>query len=100
VSAPASLHGAEDRPLRPKIDLCLRESAIGLVAPKGKRYPSATKATRCGRSPRLGCTVTTSQDHSMLAAMTTVDNMIEGRADKSNIWATNNDEEYHEEKKA
>lgn len=39
------------------------------------------------------------QDHSMLAAMTAVDNIIENRADKSNLWSINTEEEYHEEKK-
>jgi len=38
------------------------------------------------------------QDHSMLTAMTAVDNIIEGRIDKSNIWAVNTEQEYHEEK--
>jgi hypothetical protein len=38
------------------------------------------------------------QDHSMLTAMTAVDNIIEGRTDKSNIWAVNTEGEYHEEK--
>lgn len=37
------------------------------------------------------------QDHSMLTAMTAVDNIIEGRKDKSNIWSINTEEEYHEE---
>jgi protoporphyrinogen oxidase len=36
------------------------------------------------------------QDHSMLTAMTAVDNIIEGRVDKSNIWALNTEMEYHE----
>jgi protoporphyrinogen oxidase len=36
------------------------------------------------------------QDHSMLTAMTAVDNIIEGRLDKSNIWALNTEMEYHE----
>lgn len=36
-------------------------------------------------------------DHSMLAAMTAVDNIIAGRTDKSNIWSVNTEEEYHEE---
>jgi protoporphyrinogen oxidase len=40
------------------------------------------------------------QDHSMLAAMTAVDNIIAGRTDKSNIWAVNTEEDYHEERKA
>ena len=39
------------------------------------------------------------QDHSMLTAMTAVDNIIEGRTDKENIWAVNTEMEYHEEKK-
>jgi protoporphyrinogen oxidase len=36
------------------------------------------------------------QDHSMLTAMTAVDNIISGQMDKSNIWAVNSEEEYHE----
>ncbi len=38
------------------------------------------------------------QDHSMLTAMTGVDNILDGRTDKSNIWDVNAEEEYHEEK--
>ncbi|HEV8632564.1 MAG TPA: NAD(P)/FAD-dependent oxidoreductase [Thermoanaerobaculia bacterium] len=38
------------------------------------------------------------QDHSMLAAMTAVDNMVAGRADKANLWAVNTEEDYHEER--
>jgi len=38
------------------------------------------------------------QDHSMLTAMTAVDNIVEGRTDKSNIWALNSEMEYHESK--
>jgi len=37
-------------------------------------------------------------DHSMLTAMKAVDNIIEGKTDKSNIWNVNTEEEYHEEK--
>lgn len=37
-------------------------------------------------------------DHSMLSAMTAVDNIIDGRADKDNIWSVNTEEEYHEQK--
>jgi len=37
------------------------------------------------------------QDHSMLTAMTAVDNIAAGRTDKSNIWAVNTEQEYHEE---
>jgi protoporphyrinogen oxidase len=39
------------------------------------------------------------QDHSMLTAMTAVDNIIAGRTDKENVWAVNTEMEYHEEKK-
>jgi protoporphyrinogen oxidase len=38
------------------------------------------------------------QDHSMLTAMTAVDNLVAGVTDKSNIWAVNTEEEYHEAK--
>lgn len=38
------------------------------------------------------------QDHSMLTAMTAVDNIISGRKDKTNIWEVNAEQEYHEEK--
>ena len=38
------------------------------------------------------------QDHSMLTAMVCVDNIVEGRKDKENVWAVNTEEEYHEEK--
>lgn len=36
------------------------------------------------------------QDHSMLTAMTAVDNILTGRLDKSNIWAVNTENDYHE----
>lgn len=39
------------------------------------------------------------QDHSMLAAMTAVDNIVAGKTDTSNLWAINTEEEYHEQKK-
>jgi len=38
------------------------------------------------------------QDHSMLTAMTAVDNIIAGRTDKKNLWALNTEMEYHEDK--
>jgi protoporphyrinogen oxidase len=38
------------------------------------------------------------QDHSMLTAMTAVDNLIAGIATKDNIWEINTEMEYHEEK--
>lgn len=36
------------------------------------------------------------QDHSMLTAMTAVDNIVTGRTDKSNVWAVNTERQYHE----
>lgn len=39
------------------------------------------------------------QDHSMLTAMLAVDNISEGRTDKSNLWEVNLEMVYHEEKK-
>jgi protoporphyrinogen oxidase len=38
------------------------------------------------------------QDHSMLTAMTAVENIIHGVRSKANIWAINTETEYHEEK--
>ncbi len=38
------------------------------------------------------------QDHSMLTAMTAVDNIAAGIIDKSNLWEVNTEMEYHEEK--
>ena len=38
------------------------------------------------------------QDHSMLTAMMAVDNIIEGRTDKTNLWEVNLEMVYHEEK--
>jgi hypothetical protein len=37
-------------------------------------------------------------DHSMLTAMTAVDNIVSNRKDKKNIWDVNTEQEYHEEK--
>ena len=40
------------------------------------------------------------QDHSMLAAMTAVDNIIAGTDSRENLWSLNTEEEHHEERKA
>jgi len=40
------------------------------------------------------------QDHSMLTAMTAVENIVNGVVTKSNIWSINTEMEYHEEKGA
>jgi protoporphyrinogen oxidase len=38
------------------------------------------------------------QDHSMLTAMTAVDNILQSFVTKDNLWAINTETEYHEEK--
>ena len=38
------------------------------------------------------------QDHSMLTAMTVVENIATGKTTKTNIWDINTEQEYHEEK--
>lgn len=38
-------------------------------------------------------------DHSMATAFEAVRNIVSGRADKSNIWQVNTEQEYHEERK-
>ena len=38
------------------------------------------------------------QDHSMLSAITAVENIISGDTNKQNIWDINTEEEYHESK--
>ncbi len=40
------------------------------------------------------------QDHSMLTAMMAVENIIEGKVDKTNLWEVNTEMDYHEESKA
>ncbi|MGQ9503872.1 MAG: NAD(P)/FAD-dependent oxidoreductase [Thermogutta sp.] len=36
------------------------------------------------------------QDHSMLTAMTAVDNIVAGKTEKANIWEVNTEQDYHE----
>ena len=38
-------------------------------------------------------------DHSMLTAMEAVDNIVNGKQDKDNVWNVNTETDYHEEKK-
>lgn len=40
------------------------------------------------------------QDHSMLTAMVSVDNIVNGIKTKENIWDVNTEQEYHEEKQS
>jgi protoporphyrinogen oxidase len=39
------------------------------------------------------------QDHSMLTAMVSVDNIIAGAGESTNVWELNTEQDYHEEKK-
>ncbi|MGO8719955.1 MAG: NAD(P)/FAD-dependent oxidoreductase [Acidobacteriaceae bacterium] len=39
------------------------------------------------------------QDHSMLTAMAAAENIVNNVRDKSNLWAVNTEQEYHEEKR-
>lgn len=39
------------------------------------------------------------QDHSMLTAIAAVDNIINGKTGKDNLWEINTDEDFHEDKK-
>lgn len=39
------------------------------------------------------------QDHSMLTAMTAVDNILAGVSEKASLWKINTEQDYHEEKK-
>ncbi len=38
------------------------------------------------------------QDHSMLTAMRAVENIVQGKTDKNNIWSINTEQDYHEQK--
>jgi hypothetical protein len=38
-------------------------------------------------------------DHSMMTAMIAVDNIINNQKDRSNIWAVNMEQDFHEESK-
>lgn len=40
------------------------------------------------------------QDHSMLCAMVAVDNIVDGKGDKKDLWLVNAEQEYHEEKRS
>jgi len=40
------------------------------------------------------------QDHSMLTAMQAVENVVQGKTDKENIWSINTEQDYHEQKAA
>jgi hypothetical protein len=39
-------------------------------------------------------------DHSMLTAMAAVQNIVQGNDDKTNIWAINTEDQYHEDESA
>lgn len=96
-----------------KIGIIMKEDVIdGLVIRMPKTYPAyfgtyaqfdeiisyTSKFTNLFLIGRNGMHKYNNQDHSMLTAMTSVDNIIAGITDKSNIWAVNTEQEYHEEK--
>lgn len=95
-----------------KIGIIRREDVVdGLVIRMPKTYPAyfgtygdferiirwADSFPNLFLVGRNGMHKYNNQDHSMLTAMTAVDNIIAGRTDKSNIWAVNTEQEYHEE---
>jgi protoporphyrinogen oxidase len=40
------------------------------------------------------------QDHSMLTAMQAVENVVQGKAGREDIWSINTEQDYHEQKAA
>ncbi len=84
----------------------------GVIIRERKTYPSYTGAyerfdevrayldtlTNLFPIGRNGMHRYNNQDHSMLAAITAVDNILANRTDKSNLWSVNAEQEYHEEK--
>jgi len=57
------------------------------------------KFENCFLVGRNGMHKYNNQDHSMLTAMTAVENIVNGITSKDNIWAINTEMEYHEESK-
>jgi thioredoxin reductase len=62
----------------------------------GAGPPGLTAAIELQR--RTGMHKYNNQDHSMLTAMTAVENIVSGVTTKDNIWAINTETEYHEQK--
>lgn len=96
-----------------KIDIINKEDVIdSTIIRVPKTYPSyfgayknfgkvrdfADKIENLFLIGRNGMHKYNNQDHSMLTAMVSVDNIIKGRKSKNNIWEINVEKEYHEEK--
>lgn len=97
-----------------KIDLIDKNDVIdGIVLKQEKAYPAyfgtynrfgelkdyINKFENLFLVGRNGMHKYNNMDHSMLTAMTAVDNIVENIKTKDNLWAVNTEEEYHEEKK-
>lgn len=95
-----------------KIGLALEEDFLdGVVVRMPKTYPAyfgtydkfhlireyTDKIENLYLIGRNGMHKYNNQDHSMLTAMTAVDNIVEGISSRESIWAVNTEEEYHEE---
>lgn len=96
-----------------KIGLALEEDFLdGVVVRMPKTYPAyfgsydhfhlireyTDKIENLYLIGRNGMHKYNNQDHSMLTAMTAVDNIVKGISSRESIWAVNTEEEYHEEK--
>lgn len=97
-----------------KINLVKKEDLLdGIVLRQEKAYPAyfgtydkfdelkeyINKFENLFLVGRNGMHKYNNMDHSMLTAMTAVDNIVANIKTKDNIWAVNTEEEYHEEKK-
>jgi len=97
-----------------KIGLCTAENVIdGTVLRVEKTYPAyfgayehfgeirayVDEIKNLYLVGRNGMHKYNNADHSMLTAITAVDNILNGVEDKENIWAINTEQDYHEEKK-
>ncbi len=97
-----------------KINLVRKEDLLdGIVLKQEKAYPAyfgtydkfdelkeyINKFENLFLIGRNGMHKYNNMDHSMLTAMTAVDNIVANIKTKENIWAVNTEEEYHEERK-
>jgi protoporphyrinogen oxidase len=69
---------------------------FGTYAELGKVRAWLEQLTNLWLVGRNGMHRYNNQDHSMLTAMTAVDNIVAGRDERDNVWAINTEDEYHE----
>jgi len=96
-----------------KIDLAFKDDVLdSTVIRMSKTYPAyfgtydnfdvvkdyTNQITNLFLNGRNGMHKYNNADHSMLTAMVSVDNIVNGVNSKDNIWLVNTEEEYHEEK--